>query len=244
MNIIERNFFNLLRSGAMNEQPSLEPMTLYKWNRLVDLTCAQKVELITLKGMQNQGDDIDVQVPHGIIRRLEELCANASPQVPWEENEPATLSNIYLRRQLKKIQQNERHEIDASMITVDLLNIIVRNAEQILSKGVSLSGILYLGLFLRTKGDKVDFVKMEKWLQKLYMQRMAQLEGSILVNVFEFEPDEIPFLKQIEPAAEKLAVHSLTHPINSSLSFFPYAPIEAVSFLFSILARRLSEIEE
>ena len=85
---------------------------------------------------------------------------------------------------------------------------------------------------------------MEKWLQKLHMQRMAQLEGSILVSVFEFEPDEIPFLSKIEPAAEKLATRSISHAVHSSLSFFPYAPIEAVSFLFGILARRLSEIEE
>ncbi|MBQ7472123.1 MAG: hypothetical protein IJS97_06840 [Prevotella sp.] len=244
MNIIERNFFNLLRAGAMNEQPSIEPMSLFKWNALVELANAQKMEFVALKGMQNQTDDSTSLVPDSIIKRLEEQCADTTVRVPWEVNKPATLSNIYLKQQLKNIQQNERHEIDASMISVELLNIIVHNAEQILSNGVSLSGILYLGMFLRTKGHKVDFVKMEKWLQKLHMQRMAQLEGSILVSVFEFEPDEIPFLSKIEPAAEKLATRSISHAVHSSLSFFPYAPIEAVSFLFGILARRLSEIEE
>ena len=34
MNIIQRNFFRLLRSGALNEFVSLEPMSHYKWQQL------------------------------------------------------------------------------------------------------------------------------------------------------------------------------------------------------------------
>ena len=38
MNILQRNFFRLLRSGALNEYESLEPMSLYKWQQLAKLT--------------------------------------------------------------------------------------------------------------------------------------------------------------------------------------------------------------
>ncbi len=55
-----------------------------------------------------------------------------------------------------------------------------------------------MGNYLRTKGDKVDFVKLEKWLRKLRIQRMAQLQGSVLIPFFEFEQDEIPFVRRVE----------------------------------------------
>ena len=100
------------------------------------------------------------------------------------------MCNSVLRKRLKKIQTEERHHIDASMITLDLLNIIVKNTESILNSGISLKYITEIGSFLRTKGDKVDFVKLDNWLSSLHIQRMAQLEGSILISVFGFDEEE------------------------------------------------------
>lgn len=268
MNIIQRNFFRLLRSGALNEFVSLEPMSHYKWQQLGNLVVAQGVEPIAVKGMRNHTFDENANFPAGYIDELArrvQLRANAPQPTPH-------LSNRVLNRRLRKIQKGERHELDASMTTLELLNIIVRNTNHILNRGISLSGISELGSFLRTRGDKVDFVKLETWLKRLHLQRMAQLEGSILIEVFEFDQQEIPFVQQVEKDAYALTLRTLTHAetdnseewhfrqrrtgfvennsrimrrnLRRSIRYINYAPIETSSNFIHNFAKSLAEIEE
>lgn len=181
------------------------------------------------------------------------------------------MHNSFLNRRLTKIQKEEPHVIDTSMETVYLLRLIVSNANAMLSGGISIRGIIQLGQYLRTRGDKVDFVKLDNWLTKLHLQRMAQLEGSVLITFFNFEQDEIPFVKLVERGAYKLTLRSLHYNIKDmedikfqqsqvgfvhttggsmrknlrrSMRFFGYAPIESASNFFNGFFRSLSEIEE
>lgn len=181
------------------------------------------------------------------------------------------MHNSFLNRRLTKIQKEEPHVIDTSMETIYLLRLIVSNANAMLSGGISIRGIIQLGLYLRTRGDKVDFVKLDNWLTKLHLQRMAQLEGSVLITFFNFEQDEIPFVKLVERGAYKLTLRSLYYNIKDmedikfqqsqvgfvhttggsmrknlrrSMRFFGYAPIESASNFFNGFFRSLSEIEE
>ena len=123
------------------------------------------------------------------------------------------MNNGFLNRRLSKIQEDERHAIDTSIETIYLLRIIVANVNGMLANGINLRGIIQLGDYLRTRGDKVDFVKLEKWLAKLRIQRIAQLEGSVLITFFDFEQDEIPFVHHIERGAYKLTLRSLYYNI-------------------------------
>ena len=123
------------------------------------------------------------------------------------------MNNSFLNRRLSKIQEDERHAIDTSIETIYLLRIIVANVNGMLANGINLRGIIQLGDYLRTRGDKVDFVKLEKWLAKLRIQRIAQLEGSVLITFFDFEQDEIPFVHHIERGAYKLTLRSLYYNI-------------------------------
>ena len=181
------------------------------------------------------------------------------------------MHNSFLNSRLNKIQKEEPHVIDTSMETVYLLRLIVSNANAMLSGGISIRGIIQLGQYLRTRGDKVDFVKLDNWLTKLHLQRMAQLEGSVLITFFNFEQDEIPFVKLVERGAYKLTLRSLYYNIKDmedikfqqsqvgfvhttggsmrknlrrSMRFFGYAPIESASNFFNGFFRSLSEIEE
>lgn len=181
------------------------------------------------------------------------------------------MHNSFLNRRLTKIQKEEPHVIDTSMETVYLLRLFVSNANAMLSGGISIRGIIQLGQYLRTRGDKVDFVKLDNWLTKLHLQRMAQLEGSVLITFFNFEQDEIPFVKLVERGAYKLTLRSLYYNIKDmedikfqqsqvgfvhttggsmrknlrrSMRFFGYAPIESASNFFNGFFRSLSEIEE
>lgn len=157
------------------------------------------------------------------------------------------------------------------METIYLLRLIVSNVNAMYSGGISLRGIIQLGQYLRTRGDKVDFVKLDTWLTKLHIQRMAQLEGSVLIQFFNFEQDEIPFVKMVERGASKLTVRSLYYNIKDmedikfqesqvgfvhttggtmrknlrrSMRYFGYAPIETTCNFLNSFFKSLSEIEE
>ena len=181
------------------------------------------------------------------------------------------MNNGFLNRRLANIQENERHAIDTSIETLHLLRIIVSNINGILAYGINLSGIIEMGNYLRTKGDKVDFVKLDKWLSKLRIQRMAQLQGSVLILFFDFEQDEIPYVRHVERGAYKLTLRLLYYNeqdmqdihfnetqagfvhvtggtmrknLRRSMRYLEYAPIETISNFCNNFFKSLSEIEE
>ena len=263
MDVITRNFFRLIRSGSLNEQEPMEPMSAFKWQRLFQMVQTQHVEASTLKGIANHHEDEMMNIP----QELTEALNSSTHQQP-----KAQLSNRFLNYRLQKIINNEYHAIDTNIEAVELLRIIVNNVSSMLNKGIMLGGLIQLGSFLRTKGDKVDFVKLERWLSKLHIRRMAQLQGSMLMAVFQFEQDELPFVEHVEPSAYKLVMRSVHHTVNDTaeewhfrqgkagfvqnnssllrrnlrrgLCYVVYAPIETVSNFFHNFARSLQEIEE
>lgn len=263
MNIITRNFFRLLRSGALNEYEPMEPMSAFKWRRLDQMVHAQHVERAALKGIKNHQFDEMMNIPEDL--------ANQTPDNSAHQEEPR-LSNHYLNFRLSRIENAERHAIDTNVDAFNVLKIIVGNVSSMLNHGTMLSGIIELGSYLRNKGDKVDFVKLDTWLGKLQLRRMAQLQGSMLMSVFNFEQDELPFVRHVEAAANKLVLRSVTHSasdtaeewhfrqlssgfvqnnsallrrnLRRSLRYITYAPLETVSNFFNNFARSLQEIEE
>ncbi len=181
------------------------------------------------------------------------------------------LSNYFLNKRFIKIQNDERHAIDTSVETLYLLRLIVGNVNGMLANGITLRGIIQLGNYLRTRGDKVDFVKLDSWLEKLHIRRMAQLQGSILMLFFNFERDELPFVHRIEKGASRLTLQALYFNIQDqkeihfqqdnigfirshdgamrkraghSIRYFRYAPIETTSSFIQRVTRSLSELEE
>ena len=155
MNIITRNFFRLLRSGALNEYEPMEPMSAFKWRRLDQMVHAQHVERAALKGIKNHQFDEMTNIPEDL--------ANQTPDNSAQQEEPR-LSNHYLNFRLSRIENAERHAIDTNVDALNVLKIIVGNVSSMLNHGTMLSGIIELGSYLRNKGDKVDFVKLDTWL--------------------------------------------------------------------------------
>ncbi|MGI6231399.1 MAG: hypothetical protein ACOYJF_00930 [Prevotella sp.] len=264
MNIINRNFFRLLRSGALNEYEPLEPMSSFKWNRLDQMARAQRVEAYAQKGVRNHQYDELMNIPQNLVnaKPVQVPSINASPQ----------LSNAFLNHRLKKIEYDERHAIDTNIGAVEVLHIIVDNVSTMLNHGTMLGGLIQLGSYLRSKGGEVDYVKLDQWLDKLFLRRMAQLQGCMLMAVFNFEKDELPFVQHIEPSAYRLVLRSVEHTaedtaeewhfkqsragfvrnnsallrrnLRRSLRYLPYAPIETVSNFINNFTISLQEIEE
>ena len=53
MDIIKRNFLRTLRSGAFNDIEPFEPMSVFKWNKLLTMIVSQNVIPVAIKGMKN-----------------------------------------------------------------------------------------------------------------------------------------------------------------------------------------------
>ncbi len=264
MDVITRNFFRLLRSGAWNEDEALEPMSHFKWNRLGQMVYAQRVGAIVKAGLKRIGEEAWVNIPEDFLADINEGIASSKSNIQ--------LSNTFLNVRFDHIKEREIHEIDTNVASLDVLKIIVETVSTMLNQGIMIRGMLELGRYLRLQGDHVDFVKLDTWLSKLHLVRMAQLQGSMLVAVFKFETDELPFVHHLEPSAYNLVLRSVNHTasdtaeewhfrqsrtgfvtnnsqllrrnLRRSLRYLPYAPIETVSNYINNFARSLQEIEE
>ena len=178
MDVITRNFFRLLRSGAWNEDEALEPMSHFKWNRLGQMVHAQRVEAIVKEGLKRIGEGAWVNLPEDFFVDINEGIASSKNSIQ--------LSNAFFNVRFDHIKNREIHAIDTNVASLDVLKIIVGTVSTMLNHGIMIRGMLELGRYLRLQGDHVDFVKLDTWLSKLHLARMAQLQGSMLVAVFNF----------------------------------------------------------
>ncbi len=271
MDVIQRNFFRILSSGAFNSQSNIEPMSPFKWRRLMQMVDAQQVIPVFVKGISKHSLDEGLRLPDSIIADIKARM-NDNRTLSGKIPEKVKLSSRLLNHRLKGIIHNELHSIDTSIEALDILKLIVSNSQSMLTRGMDLDGIITLGQYLRTRGDKVDFVKLDAWLSSLMLHPMAELQGNILISVFGFEEDELPFVTKYDQKAYKLTLRSvsdlakdtaqewhfkqnsagfvrnngavLRRNLRRSLRYVGYAPLETVSNFANNFVRSLSEIEE
>lgn len=271
MDVIQRNFFRILSSGAFNSQSNIEPMSPFKWRRLMQMVDAQQVIPVFVKGISKHSLDEGLRLPDSIIADIKARM-NDNKTLSGKVPEKVKLSSRLLNHRLKGIIHNELHSIDTSIEALDILKLIVSNSQSMLTRGMDLDGIITLGQYLRTRGDKVDFVKLDAWLSSLMLHPMAELQGNILISVFGFDEDELPFVTKYDQKAYKLTLRSvsdlakdtaqewhfkqnsagfvrnngavLRRNLRRSLRYVGYAPLETVSNFANNFVRSLSEIEE
>lgn len=282
MNIIKRNFLRLLRLGAFGENEVIEPMSKFKWEVIFHIANIHNVVGVIFDGIAKNKEN-EALIPQDIILKYKKIldeegygikaqATGSRPSVQLPDAGLSHMCNGFLNARLKRIRENEPQSADASVETLNMLDIIVQATECAMTYGLSFATILRIGIYLRVDGDKIDFVKLENWLRKLNLTRMAQLEGSILIDIFGFEMDEIPFVNKMEPSAHKIAIEALEKPIridieewkisqkstiflaNNSkammktvkncMKYFFFAPVEASSNFLHRFASSLSNLEE
>lgn len=282
MNIIKRNFLRLLRLGAFGENEVIEPMSKFKWEVIFHIANIHNVVGVIFDGIAKNKEN-EALIPQDIIFKYKKILdeegygiksqtTGSRPSVQLPDAGLSHMCNGFLNARLKRIRENEPQSADASVETLNMLDIIVQATECTMTYGLSFATILRIGIYLRVDGDKIDFVKLENWLRKLNLTRMAQLEGSILIDIFGFEMDEIPFVNKMEPSAHKIAIEALEKPIridieewkisqkstiflaNNSkammktvkncMKYFFFAPVEASSNFLHRFASSLSNLEE
>ena len=282
MNIIKRNFLRLLRLGAFGENEVIEPMSKFKWEVIFHIANIHNVVGVIFDGIAKNKEN-EALIPQDIILKYKKIldeegygikaqATGSRPSVQLPDAGLSHMCNGFLNARLKRIRENEPQSADASVETLNMLDIIVQATECTMTYGLSFATILRIGIYLRVDGDKIDFVKLENWLRKLNLTRMAQLEGSILIDIFGFEMDQIPFVNKMEPSAHKIAIEALEKPIridieewkisqkstiflaNNSkammktvkncMKYFFFAPVEASSNFLHRFASSLSNLEE
>jgi len=198
----------------------------------------------------------------------------------------ATLTNPRLNRKLQAIVEEELaapthlstiniagEPVDTLSPTLTMLLILLRIMRYTLNEGASLKQVADLGIFLVKQQRRIDFVKLNGWIEQLGMQRMAHLEGSLLVRLFGLDADDIPFMNG-EPAGEVDKVigdlftlqrnrhddwyftqgrnifvkannsTAMMWHVKHSFRYFRYYPSETATNFFISFSRSLSHIEE
>ena len=138
MDIIRRNFLTLLKSGALNEYGNIEPMSSFKWDQLFKMAVIHNVSSFVYKGLKHHQYDKEFNVPHTILRKLEEV---SNQDNAFEESTEIKLSNKLLNIRLKKIRNEELSNNSSSLTTLDLLELLIDNVSNLFRKGLSIKSI-------------------------------------------------------------------------------------------------------
>lgn len=103
MNVIQRNFFTLLRSGAFESREHIEPMSAWKWNRLYQLSLMHSVTALIYDGIKRHSEDFFMQMPQAQTL-LWQKSTEETEQANRKANEVTyTLVNTLNHSQLRPI---------------------------------------------------------------------------------------------------------------------------------------------
>lgn len=274
MNIIQRNFFRLIRCGEFKKQEQIEPMSICKWNKVYQLALMHQVIPSVYAGIQQCNNQFFLHLSEKQMQEWEKANVEASRMNQQEEENELLradhLTNPLLNKKLQAILDDEQSDI----ATRQLLLIIIHITRHILNEGVPVYNLVQLGKYLIDEGHRVDYMTLNQWLKKLGFTPMAQLEGALLIQMFGFRKEEIPFLtgepdKKVERVAQELTEFTNTraeefyfsqdsesvflHTSNSSAilghirrsaQYFRYLPSETLTNFFASFAHSLSHIEE
>ena len=181
---IQENFTILLHAGAFGiiDEP-LKPMSSFKWNKLIDTAKKLGICGYIVAGAELLKDDPNLSSEINITM----------PKEKFEYSETALYGFLSARR-YRKIREQEKHNIDCSTETLNFLHLLVANIDLIITRDMSLCGVIAVGEYLRTKGNHVDFVKLNQWIHQLGIAQAASFIGHMLIELFDFETEELEFM--------------------------------------------------
>ncbi len=278
--IVYRNFIRLLGEGSFRTEESLEMMSAFKWMQVLRLAKACGVVDLVSTGMVAHGAARGSVIPPAVVdvARGHAIAGGASPFPRkgydyFAHAKPGNFANFLTNRKLGRITRNELRGIDTSMPSLEFLYRMVEGMNGFLVSGQSFRGVVAIGEYLRSDGDKVDFIKVRKWIRSLGMDRMASFTCSHLVDMFGFAPDEMPFVERIDRGLQERSwrhlrktavasptkagetgeigsesirtlIGSISKPSTAVFRYFVYCPVEAFSRILANIAKSLSNIEE
>ena len=212
MDIVQRNLFRLLRSGAFQTKEDIEPMSAFKWGRLYQLAVMHNIIPFVYDGIIRCKAQFFLHLTDKQQKEWEKAIADYREQerknVDLEEDEflrPDRLTNPLLNNRLQNILDDEHSDVT----TRQLLMIFIRVVRHLFNEGMPIRQLTELGIFLRKNREKINYQAIEKWISQLRLTQMTQLTGEFLIKLYGFEEEDIPFLKnrkekQIDHIAQEL----------------------------------------
>lgn len=199
MDIIQRNLFLLLRSGAFQTTEDIEPMSAFKWGRLYQLAVMHNIIPFVYDGIIRSKNQFFLHLTEKQKKDWEKAItdyrAQEKKQDEQEEDEylrPDRLTNPLLNRRLQEILDDEHSD----MTTRQLLLIFIRVVRHLFNEGMPIRQLTELGIFLRQNYQRIDYQTIRRWIKQLRLTQMTQLTGEFLILLFGFSEDELPFLKE------------------------------------------------
>ncbi|MDD6506324.1 MAG: hypothetical protein PUF39_02940 [Prevotellaceae bacterium] len=265
MDIIKRNFFCLLRTGALNDFTTLEPMSPYKWRLVMGMAQQYQVEGAVLKGVKSHQYDRGIDFPNELFK-LADFTQGEDQAEAWN------LSNRWLNKRLRQIRMKEPCSSNPSMETIGLLNLLVKGTREILKGASMVSHTVALGQYLRRQNDRINKEKLAAWVGKTHLQGMVQLQMRMLVEFLDFQAEELPLPLPMRKRDIKRIAQQLNQPITGkegdlhfwqdnnglvrnntqalrrnlqrALRLLPYASLETLSYFSHRFILSLNELEE
>lgn len=236
---IKQNFTTLLRAGAfgITSEP-LEITSTFKWSRLEEIAARLGVTGYIASGAR-------------LLNTANILPTDFNTTEPEEvfSEGNARLFSILKQKRFEKICDSEPHDIAPSMETLYLLRLIVSISNEIVTSTLPLSGIITLGRYLRNDGHKVDFVKLETWIRQLGIVQLASLQSALLVELFDFDANEFPYIHKKYANAIKHYDSLFNRSLKNNTEFstssrMNIAMVETFGYHLGRFSTRITNIEE
>ncbi len=202
MNIIDRNFYRLLRSGVLGLDEQIEPLSVWKWNRLFQVSKMHDVAPYVYQGIMKCQNQFFVQVPEPLLHQwsAESFHDNKESDSDDVEKEQVQndllaadhLTNPLLNRQLQSILDSEDSNTETRTALLHILGV----SRFIMNAGIPVKRVVEFAVFFRQpEGRRIDHSQLVKWIAQLRLTSMAQLTGVMLVRLLKFDAEELPFLQ-------------------------------------------------
>ena len=222
MNIIQRNFFRILRSGAFESKEQIEPMSVFKWQKLYQLAVMHDVAGFVYDGLMRCREQFFIHLTDAQWAQWEKTIDSIRKNPRNDDAEEDEflradhLTNPILNRKLQSVLDDENSDIKSRQ----MLLMIIRISRHILNEGVPVRQLVELGTFLRTDGSGCDATLLERWLKSLKLQPVARLEASLLIMLLGFSREEISFAGAKDDKRTELIAHELMEFANTRVKDF------------------------
>jgi hypothetical protein len=210
VNIIDRNFYRLLRAGAFNTEEHIEALSAWKWNRLYQLAEMHDVAPVIYKGIERCRDQFLLQVPQPLMDEWQQATSHDDD----DDNPLLTadhLTNPMLNHKLQSILDDDHSNTETRTLLLHLLGI----ARFIMNAGIPVKRVVQLGVFLRQTKGRIDYEKLQSWTQSLQLSPMVQLAAIMLVKLLHFSADELPFMEPINEERMNRQIRDIFQQKNS-----------------------------
>ncbi len=239
-------------------------MSQWKWQSLFQLSQIHGVTPWVADGIRNLHDDFFLQLSDELRGKF---LADTTSRTNVREH--ISLTNPLLDRRLQELYDEAGSE-DA---TFNLLQDILSLSNNIISRGVNLRQLIWLGQGQRSNDHAVMYDVLSNWIVRLHLQRMVQLEAALLIELFHFKPEEIRFTDTIPAGNTESVVQDIFHKTQQNaaewyftqgesifvrannsnsmlwhmrqpIKYLRYYPSEAVTSFFANFTHSLTHIEE